>query len=287
MYERCISWDDALRKTGMNLWRGIAAAFTWLVSFHWLQPSSYFAALYTYWGIIDDLQRLFGTIIAVRELVYLIGSCIAAVVSPAFLFISLGATMQEQGGILGAAHVLVYIAAPEKVVGMSLCRGSKRARVIVVLCIIVLDMAAIGALYAAFDSGVAPLPLILGYCVTALGGAAAVGIVLAEASLGQLKQMGVSARQLKESGYEVRQLKAAGFDAAQLKDAGFDARQMREGGFDAARDLKAAGYTCAELKAVGYTCAEAKAAGYWPFECRDAGFTYKEAKAAGYTCVEA
>eukprot|EP00966_Prymnesium_polylepis_P300721 6949545-Prymnesium_polylepis.1 len=91
-----VRWEHVLERKGLHGCRGKAQAWFeavgWLCLYHVPQPLSYYAALYTFWAVLDNAQRWFGMIVAFRETLYLVGCFVGLILRPEYLFISLTAT---------------------------------------------------------------------------------------------------------------------------------------------------------------------------------------------------
>jgi len=167
VYNEQVGWNRALEKSGLGPVTGAIKALLWLIFFHWGQALTYYAAYYTYYPELGWGQQVFGGIIALREAAYLLGSCVAACVRPAFLLISLPETRFKDNGEVTA---FLYIVSPEKTILYTLVRDLDQ-RKLGTYALIAIDLAAVGALISALPPGPAPLPLLLGYSlsVAALG----------------------------------------------------------------------------------------------------------------------
>ena len=308
LYDQTVGWHEAVRRAGISPFQAVFQALFWLVFFHWLQPLAYFAALYSVWDELDTAQHLLGGAVAVREALYFIAAGVAAILRPEYLLVSLTATIAQHGPKMGGYHLIVYVMAPEKAVGMTLAFGSKEGRLRVVKGILVLDAFALVALLAAVSAGITPLPLMLGYVFTIVGGLGAVGVLVTEAGLRDLKQQGwrmgevkktkqYSLLEVREAGYTCEDARVAGYTCGEAKVAGYSLPEMHlVAGYSGSEakaagysysEAKAAGYSSKEMKVGGYSCSEAKAAGYSLKEMQAAGYSCSEAKAAGYSCSEA
>eukprot|EP00966_Prymnesium_polylepis_P071072 1651024-Prymnesium_polylepis.1 len=145
---------------------------------------------------------------------------------------------------MGWVHTLFYVSAPEKVVGMTLAFGEPELRRKVVIGIIILDAAAVGAIVSALISGITPLPLMTGYkyVLNVVGGFGDALIYYFEAGLAALIKGGILYQELRNMGYHAAQLKDAGCTCAETKQAGFGPAELKEAGFKA-MELKDAGFT--------------------------------------------
>eukprot|EP01043_Picozoa_sp_COSAG02_P070216 COSAG02_NODE_12345_length_1559_cov_4.351370_1_plen_478_part_00 len=110
----------------------LVKAFLWLVLFHLSQPLGYFWLLWYYWepgdghaAGLDNLQKVFGVLVAIREFVYLSTALMCAVYKPAFLLIDVNATvrLRTEKGKNGMAFLAMYVLAPEKFIATVLVDG--------------------------------------------------------------------------------------------------------------------------------------------------------------------
>ena len=166
------SWQQTLAKSDIGPCQGAATALVRLVLWHWLQPVVYWTALSVYW---DDLstseqlwgvhwQRDFGIAVGVREAIYVAGTLCCLVLQPSFLLVDVKATFEEDTG-----SALMYITSPEKFVLMA-CANVTSGTVesifwVAALLTLALDLGALGALVAAWLTGVTPPALMVSYGV--------------------------------------------------------------------------------------------------------------------------
>jgi ribosomal protein L13E len=238
---------------------------------------------------------------------YFVAAGIAAVVRPEYLLVSLSATIGNQGVKMGLYHLLVYVMAPEKAVGMTLAFGIKEWRLHIVKGILVLDVFALLAFLHALLVGVTPPALMLGYLFSIIGGVGTLCIFVTEADLRELKEdgWGVNAvmdtgqftlHDLKEEGYTSGEMKMAGRSCDQAREAGYSCMEAREGDYSC-KEAGEAGYSRQELEesyeqrvfeVTTYAALEeARKAEYTCEEVCEAGYSCEEAREAGYTCRDA
>ncbi len=163
-----LSWDEAAARLKLNACAAKSVGALRLVFFHWSQPVGYGVALWSYKDQLTPLQLYLGYVVAGREAVYLLLTLACVCINPAFLLVDSAATFKNSGW-----NLLLYVVAPEKFVYFCLGFRSLLPLALLVLC----DLSAIAALGAAVSSGVVPVPLMIGYSITALGGLAAVGLI--------------------------------------------------------------------------------------------------------------
>jgi hypothetical protein len=159
-----MSWKEASKRLGHNYCAALSISILRLIFFHWSQPIGYGIALYIYYHNISHLQLILGFIVLVRECIYVILTLIALCVNPAFLLVDSSATFKSSGW-----NLMLYIICPEKFVYF--CLGL--TTVFPLLILIVCDLSGIAALIVAIYTNNMPIPLMIGYSITALGGLAA------------------------------------------------------------------------------------------------------------------
>ena len=157
-----------------------------LLLLHVLQSAVYLAAVYVYWGELGWWQHLFSTVVAMRELLYLIGAAGVAVLQPSFLLVDIVASWKEEfGWPSGPPGVVLYVLAPEKMIYWALaslphtkgkCWGST-LRALGLVGTLLTDLCAIGALAAALHSGLTPPALVVSYGMTVLASVAMVHLI--------------------------------------------------------------------------------------------------------------
>jgi len=183
-----MSWEKTLAESGRSRCRGVVEAAVRALFWHALQPSVYLAALCAFWGELGPWQRVFGGIVALREVLYLVGTGMVAVVQPSFLLVDIVASWKETSTSSGTgpSGVAMYVLAPEKLlffaVGDSFPSGSLMHNLFgyCMLGTILTDLFAIGALAAALHSGVTPPALMVGYCMTTLAAVTAIMVLIFE-----------------------------------------------------------------------------------------------------------
>jgi hypothetical protein len=84
---------------GGALLRGGARGLLW----HVLQPVLYFLVFAVFSHELDSLQFVLGAAVGVREAVYLLLTVVCMFVNPAFLIVSVGASVEDNGGSGGAS----------------------------------------------------------------------------------------------------------------------------------------------------------------------------------------
>lgn len=171
VWDRAMTWGDAVRKMGMRRECAIALAVVRLLCWHWLQPLMYAITLYAYGDQIDHTQLVLGSIVAAREVLYALLVLVALVVNPVFLLMDLRATwyVYSEQPLLRVLCVTAYGFAPSKVMWMTVIPRDSHPTVVAVGngLTTLLDMCSIGALVAGLVKHRLPLALGVGYVVTA------------------------------------------------------------------------------------------------------------------------
>ena len=166
---RSMTWTEAAKRLQLNYCAAMTVSILRLIFFHWSQPIGYGVALYIYYSQLPQVQLILGCVVLFREFLYLILTITAISVNPAYLLVDSTATFQSSGW-----NLLLYIVCPEKFVYFCLGINTNIPLFILVLC----DLSGIAALITAINSGVTPVPLMIGYGITTLGGIAAVIIIV-------------------------------------------------------------------------------------------------------------
>ena len=298
LYGQSADWATAVANAGMGPCHALFRTFLWLVCFHLVPPLFSIGAVASAWDMLIDTEHLPGTVelvdierwlagaVAVRQALHLLGAFFAAILRPEYLLLSLRATKQKHGERLGWSHMIVYVTAPEKVVGMTLACGSRSGRVYIVRAILCFDACAVAALFLPFvrtpllpASAPTPLPLMLVYVSVAIS-------ALGALALGP-ENKGWSMEDVKKAGaYTLSEARQAGYTCAEARAAGYSCVEVRQAGHPS-NMLRVAGFTCTEARAAGYSCMEARVAGYTCVEVSQAGYASKMLKVAGFTCREA
>jgi hypothetical protein len=166
--------------------RGAARLLFW----HTLQPILYFVVFAICSSDLDRLQFTLGAMVGGREGLYLLCTILCVLCNPAFLVVDVQASIADEKATsiapeweYGPSFLALYVLAPEKFVAFALF-GKQGFNVrwlgnLIVVVSIILDLCAVGALGAGLGSDVLPLPLAIGYIVSALGGLGFTGIFVA------------------------------------------------------------------------------------------------------------
>ena len=175
------SWAKALEANGQSPYGATVAAATKLLLWHWLQPVLYFVVFVCLWDDLDIWQILFGSVVAVREALYVLTTLAELRYNPAFLLVDVGASVRDRDSDLGGYTFLgMYVLAPEKFVAMAAFEeggGDKECVAkVIVFGGVLFDLCGVAALVAGLLSpnGLEPA-LAIGYSATALGGLFVIG----------------------------------------------------------------------------------------------------------------
>ncbi len=134
--ERPSTWNAARNKLSVR--QAVWASGTKLLLWHWTQPLSYFAVFGAYFFSLSPNQKLFGTVVAVREGVYMVCTLLALYINPAYLLMELDSVWKPRSDeAVGAARCTlsmidravlkqraVYFLAPHHYVTVCLYRGA-------------------------------------------------------------------------------------------------------------------------------------------------------------------
>ena len=96
-----------------------------LVLWPWSQPLAY---LWVFVGVyfceLDSMQRSLGTLVAVREIVYMLTTIVAAIFCPAYLLLDVGTVWNEaETRLQRGTRIAAYILTPHNYV--ALCLGNR------------------------------------------------------------------------------------------------------------------------------------------------------------------
>ena len=81
------SWAEARGDRGLTERQAVSSSVTKLVLWHWIQPVPYLFVLHVFWHSLDQVQRIVGSIVAVREMLYLGATLLACASCPSFLLL--------------------------------------------------------------------------------------------------------------------------------------------------------------------------------------------------------
>lgn len=118
------TWDEAVNARGFSQgdarWHAAKRFFFW----HLSQPGMYAVVLYVYWSSLLQWQKVVASLVAVRELFYVLLLMLSTWYIPAFLLVDIA---QSMGSLHDSLHpingwfcLIIYVFAPEKFVLMAL-----------------------------------------------------------------------------------------------------------------------------------------------------------------------
>ena len=166
------TWANAVAALGWGPCGALLAALARLLLFHWLQPLVYLAGLAAFWSELGFWQAAFATVVAAREVAYLVLMVAVCFVRPAFLLIDVPAGWARK--VNHRTSTVLYVAAPELLAASTVFSGNGALGPWVFFPLWISDVAGVLALAAALHSGVTPPPLMVGYAVTVVAGVAGV-----------------------------------------------------------------------------------------------------------------
>ena len=184
-----LQWKDARLRNRESKCGAAATALARVLLWHWLQPLLYFVALYCAWKEdgLEGRQLFLGVAVGVRELLYLVSTCLCIISRPSFLLVDPTASYKDRsrigrGGInleSGQGFLAMYILAPEKFVTYALFKD-KGKRFIACVISVLLDLCGVVALFEGVMTGELTFALGIGYGATAAGGTFALGLFACE-----------------------------------------------------------------------------------------------------------
>jgi hypothetical protein len=186
------SWAEARGDRGLTERQAVSSSVTKLVLWHWIQPVPYLFVLHVFWHSLDYVQQIVGSIVAVREMLYLGATLLACASCPSFLLLDPFTMWNEATSRADRwVRLLAYLLTPHNYVVLCLAnRFRSRARLFVMVGAVQV-MADFASCYALFDlltgiivdakqaelqpgvpvDGAAhhPTALVCGYAITAVG----------------------------------------------------------------------------------------------------------------------
>eukprot|EP01043_Picozoa_sp_COSAG02_P001379 COSAG02_NODE_29_length_51136_cov_346.293317_14_plen_512_part_00 len=187
------SWAEARGDRGLTERQAVSSSVTKLFLWHWIQPVPYLFVLHVFWNSLDyGVQRVVGSIVAVREMLYLGATLLACASCPSFLLLDPFTLWNEATTRADRwVRLLAYLLTPHNYVVLCLAnRFRSRARLFVMVGAVQV-MADFASCYALFDlltgiivdakqakvqpgvpvDGAAhhPTALVCGYAITAAG----------------------------------------------------------------------------------------------------------------------
>ena len=167
IYEKRTTWEQARCKLMHTKCQAYAISIFRLICIHWFQPIFYWIIFIAYQDNLDENQLVYGYIVGIREIIYIMLTLVCLNVNRAYLLVDVVGTWNES-----KLDFITYVFAPEKFI--YLCLDMKKIDVggidLFLFILIVFDWFGICALVAAIENGITPPLLMIGYTVTTIGG---------------------------------------------------------------------------------------------------------------------
>ena len=148
------SWEDARNALGLDSRQAFSIAVAKLVFWHWSQPVGYLWVLKVYFCELDTTQQILGALVAVREMVYLCMTILAAKACPAYLLLDLKTVWNEAPTPLERAkRISTYALTPHNFVALCLANRFSAAKDMFASLAgfqVACDVASCGALFLLF-----------------------------------------------------------------------------------------------------------------------------------------
>ena len=175
--QRQPSWEEARLSLGLTMRQAIGLSTAKFFLWHNLQPTAYLWVFNRYFGcseFMDESQRLLGSIVAAREIIYMFSTVVAAVQCPVYLLLDVRTVVKEaETRFQSAYRVFAYLTTPHNFVSLCPANYSAELRLVflpLALCQVIADFASCFALGPLLFSGAQPPAAIkIGYTITAAG----------------------------------------------------------------------------------------------------------------------
>ena len=188
------TWAEAREARKMTQRQAVVSGATKLMLWHWSQPLTYLWLLFSYRCLVAELgvqQQYLASIVAAREVLYLLSTVVALINCPVFLLLDLRTVWAEaETGVQRFIRISMYVLTPHNFVALS-SANRHRGWVRIFYCLAAVQMAAdLSSCYALANlmatrikAGVVngtvideeavvtddPRPLEIGYSMTAFG----------------------------------------------------------------------------------------------------------------------
>ena len=124
--ENQATWEEARNALGLTVHQARWVSRCKLLLWHWSQPVAYVSIFLVYFCELEKMQQIFGTLVAVRELLYWVLTMISyGTGCPAFVLLELGSIWQtekveisKRGNNLVGQHVLTDGRRSGKIIGV-------------------------------------------------------------------------------------------------------------------------------------------------------------------------
>eukprot|EP01046_Picozoa_sp_COSAG06_P014379 COSAG06_NODE_890_length_11734_cov_37.735367_12_plen_711_part_00 len=174
--QRQPTWEDARKALGLNWRQAIGLSTAKLMLWHWSQPFAYMLVFERYFGcsdFMDGSQQVVGSIVAAREVMYVITTVVAVFACPVYLLLDVRTVVQEAETHFHSFYrVLAYLAMPHNFVSLCLANRSAQLRLIflpLALCQVIADFASCFALGPLLlTTTPSPAALKIGYFITSV-----------------------------------------------------------------------------------------------------------------------
>ena len=168
------TWEEARADLGLTRRQAIGLSVIKFFLWHWSQPVAYLLVFGRYFGCTDfmnESQQAVGSIVAAREVAYMISTAVALRACPVYLLLDVRTVLNEaETQNEGRYRVLAYLTMPHNFVSLCLANCSMELRLVflpVALCQIIADFASCFALGPLLLSSTpSPGPLKIGYFIT-------------------------------------------------------------------------------------------------------------------------
>ena len=165
IYEKRTTWEQARCKLMHTKCQAYAISIFRLICIHWFQPIFYWIIFIAYQDNLDENQLVYGYIVGIREIIYIMLTLVCLNVNPAYLLVDVVGTWNES-----KLDFITYVFAPEKFIYLCLKQLYVCGINLFLYILIVFDLFGICALVAAIENGITPPLLMIGYTVTTIGG---------------------------------------------------------------------------------------------------------------------
>ncbi len=175
------TWEEAKLALGLTMRQASGVSAAKLLLWHWSQPFAYLLVFERYFGcshFMDYTQQVLGSIVAARELMYIISTVVAVFVCPVYLLLDVQTVLQEAETRFERFYRLsAYLIMPHNVVSLCLANRSAELQLIflpLALFQVIADFASCFALGPLLLDQLlfgkqSPVALKIGYTITSVG----------------------------------------------------------------------------------------------------------------------
>ena len=144
------TWEEARRALRLQPRQAIAVGAAKLLLWHWSQPLTYVWVFTVYFCELDPTQQALGTLVAVRELLYLLSTLFATATCPVYLLLDLVTVWNEaENNLQRGTRIAAYVLTPHNYVALCLAnrfRGTKGTFLMLAAVQVMADLASCFAL---------------------------------------------------------------------------------------------------------------------------------------------